>query len=305
MNYAPTADELREANAAAADAARDAKADVLRRSRAEKKKARQKKAQKKRLRSKTKGDWHKFVVDVWLTDLNPTEFGVYKRSRNRAKSRQFTSDMDIYAEVIEDGKRTALIGYREDLWKKKEGMSRRLVIKMFTDSLGWRATMDLMIGRSLQLTVGALGTPVMAYSINTDDDDYLIYLERSARKWPLLPEHFSFFLMEDGRPKYYRLERALINIRGDYRLYDEHNNLIGYLDGRLLSLAGKWHGAVRSEYATKKLLTVLKMFGATIVFNGPCRRQIRRLWRDVQEGKVEPKLEHQESDLYMNPRRVR
>jgi hypothetical protein len=36
-----------------------------------------------------------FEVDLWLTDLNTTEVGVYQNSRNRAKSRQFTADMDI------------------------------------------------------------------------------------------------------------------------------------------------------------------------------------------------------------------
>jgi len=79
-----------------------------------------------------KDGWHRFTVDVWITNLNTIEFGIYKRSRNRAKSRQFTSDMDIYAEVIENGERTGLIGYREDLWKQKTGMDKRLVFKLST-----------------------------------------------------------------------------------------------------------------------------------------------------------------------------
>ena len=150
-------------------------------------------------RSKSSDGWKRFVVDVWLTDLNSTEFGIYKRSRNRARTRQFTSDMDIYAEVIEDGKRTGLIGYRKELWKDNTGMDRRLVFKLFSDSLTWRATMDLMVGKSLQQTIGARGLPVTHYAINTNDDDYIIYLERSAYKWPLLPENFSFFLMREGK----------------------------------------------------------------------------------------------------------
>jgi hypothetical protein len=32
---------------------------------------------------------------------------------------------------------------------------------------------------------------------------------------------------------------------------------------------------------------------------------MRRLWKDVVRGKVEPKLDRQEAELYMNPRRVR
>ncbi|MEI9898835.1 MAG: hypothetical protein WDN31_00475 [Hyphomicrobium sp.] len=83
-------------------------------------------------------------VDIWITDLNATEFGIYKHTRNRAKSRQFTSDMDIFAEVIEGGERTGLIGYREDTWKKAETKDKRLIFKLFNEGLNWRATMDLM-----------------------------------------------------------------------------------------------------------------------------------------------------------------
>ena len=40
----------------------------------------------------------------------------------------------------------------------------------------------------------------MAFSVNVSDHDHMVYLERSANKWPLLPENFSFFSMEEGRP---------------------------------------------------------------------------------------------------------
>lgn len=292
-----------EADAAANEAAREARAEVYDNAKGGKP------ATSKRKKSKHQGKsgdgWHKFTLQVWMTDLNPTEFGIYKRKRNRAKSRQFTTDMDIYAEVIENDKRTGLIGYREAVWKKNTGMDRRLIFKMFTDSLNWRATMDLMVGRSLQLTMGARGLPVTAYSINTNDDDYMIYVERSANKWPLLPENFSFFLMQDGKPEFYRLKRAYINIGGDYTLFNQNNEKIGYIDGKLLSIAGKWKGGVKVGHADKKLLTVLKLFAGMIVFNGQSRRHMRRLHRDVISGKVKPDLERQEGDLYMNPRRVR
>lgn len=304
---AATSASLAAANAAAGDAAREARADVFQRLRGkDDAKDGEAKISRRTARASTSNkEWHKFVVDVWLTDLNPTEFGVYKRSRNRARSRQFTQDMDIYADIIEDGARTGLIGYRKAPWKENTGMDRRLIFKLFTKSLGWRATMDLMIGRSLQLTIGARGLPVTAYSINTDDDDFIIYLERSAFKWPLLPEHFSFFLMRDGKPEYFRLQRALINVGGDYTLYDQHNNKIGYVDGQITSIAGKWKCGVRSEYADKKLLTTLKLFAGLVIFNRSTRWHVWRLWKGVLAGKIEPNLEHQEADLYKNPRRVR
>jgi hypothetical protein len=289
-------DTTAEADAAAAEAAREVRAEVEAQA--------QKKATKKAT-APAKDGWHRFVVDVWITNLNTFEFGIYKRSRNRAKSRQFTSDMDIFAEVVEDGERTGLLGYREDLWKNNTGMDKRLVFKLFTEGLNWRATMDLMVGRSLQLTLGARGLPVMAYSINTADDDFIVYLERSANKWPLMPEHFSFFLMDNGVPEFYRLKRDLIDFGGDYTLYDQNNRAVGYLDGKVFSLGGKWKGRIKAGHADKRLLAVLKLFSGMLIFNADCRRHMRNLSREVLRGTLKPKLERQESDLYMNPRRIR
>lgn len=249
--------------------------------------------------------WHRFTVDVWITNLNATEFGVYKHTRNRAKSRQFTSDMDIFAEVIENGERTGLIGYREESWTKAEGMDKRLVFKLFSDTLNWRATMDLMVGRSLAQTIGARGMPLMTYSINSNDDNYMIYLERSGNKWPLLPENFSFFLMSDDGPQFYRLKRDLIDWGTDYTLYNQRDEIVGYLDGKMFSIGGKWNGKVKSGHADRRLMTVMKLFGGMMIFNPDCRRHLAQLYRDVMAGKIMPKIERQEADLYMNPRRVR
>jgi hypothetical protein len=294
-----------EAEAAAADAAREAKAEVLRQAvtitSAEKL---PKPAAKPKVAAKP-SPWAEFLVDVWITPFNSVEFGIYKHSRNRAKSRQFTTDMDIFAEVIEKGERTGLLGYREDLWRKNTGMDKRLVFKLFNETVNWRATMDLMIGRSLQLTFGARGLPVTCFSINVGDHENVVYLERSANKWPLLPEHFSFFLLEGGKPAFFRLRRDFIDLGGDYTLYNHHNEPIGTLDGKVFSIGGKWRGRVQEKYAEPRLMVVLKLFCGMLIFNADCRRHLRRLAREIASGKYAPKLEKQEADLYMNPRRVR
>lgn len=249
--------------------------------------------------------WRRFTLDVWITDFNSVEFGIYRHSRNRAKSRQFSTDMDIFAEVKEDGQRTGVIGYREDLWKQKSGMDRRLIVRLFSDTLNWRATMDLMIGRSLQLTLGARGVPVTAFAVNTHVDKSIIYLERSANKWPVLPENFSFFIVRDGQPAFYRLRHDFFSVGGDYSLLDERNRKVGHIDGRLISLGGYWKAKVREDHADTKLMSVLKLFTAGIGFNSACRRHIKRLAAQVRAGKIEPKLEWYEAEYYLNPRRVR
>jgi hypothetical protein len=297
-----------EADAAAAEAAREARAEVLERaakSESAEPQSPVKATKCKPAKARKKSRWAEFIVDVWITSLNSVEFGIYKHSRNRAKSRQFTTDMDIFAEVIEEGERTGLLGYREDLWKKNTGMDKRLVFKLFNETVNWRATMDLMIGRSLQLTLGAHGLPITCFSVNVGDHDNMVYLERSAHKWPLMPEDFSFFLLEGHNPRFYRLRRHFIDLGGDYTLYDHHNQAIGHVDGKVFSIGGKWRGRVRREHADPRLMMVLKLFCGMLIFNADARRHMRALARDVVCGKYTPRLEKQEADLYMNPRRVR
>ena len=291
-----------EAEVAAAEAAREAKAEVLEREGMAKPVA---KAGKREKSATGKAEWHEFTVDVWITNLNSVEFGIFKHSRNRAKSRQFTLDMDVFAEVIENGQRTGLIAYREELWTKKEGMDRRLVLRLFGEKLNWRATMDLMLGRSLQLTIGARGLPVSAYSVNTGEQVHNIYVERSANKWPLMPENYSFFVLDDHNPVIYRLRRDLIDIGGDFTLYDAADNKIGWLDGKVFSLGGRWRCKILKEHADPRLLHVLKLFAAKEVFARDIRHHLKRLWKDVRAGRIVPSIDRQEADLYMNPRRMR
>lgn len=294
-----------EARAAAAEAANVAREEVYEKTGKNAPNLTKLQKANKEARDAAKQKWHEFTVDVWITPFNDIEFGFWKRDRNKGKSRQFTTDMDVFAEIIEDGERTGVLGYRKELWDNATGMDKRLVFKLFSDTLNWRASMDLMLARSIQQTIGARGVPVTTYTINTYDDDYIVYLERSANKWPFMPEHFSFFIMEDGAPRFYRLTRDFINIGGDYTLIDQHGETVGHIDGSILTIGGKWFGTVRGDHADPRVLMVMKMFSGMIVFNNAVRRHVKALAYDIQAGRIEPDLQRQESDLYMNPRRVR
>ncbi len=296
------------AQSAAKAAADDARAEALEQT----KKEDTSKAAVSKLEKVSKGatkdakkTWHDFDVEVWLTPFNSIEFGPWKRERNRGKSRQFTSDMDIFAEIIENGQRTGVLGYRKELWKDATGMDKRLVFKLFSETLNWKASMDMMLGRSIQQTLAAHGLPVTTFSVNTSEDDYLVTLERSAHKWPLLPENFSFFLMHEGEPKFYRFRRDFINLGGDYTLIDQHGEHVGHIDGAIFTIGGRWRCKVRGDHAEPRLLQVMKLFTGMVSFNGQARRHVKSLARAIHDGRIRPDIQRQEADLYLNPRRIR
>lgn len=297
---------LREANAAAAEAAREARAEVLERAEVDASELPPAKPGKKKSDAElAKDPYVRFTLDVWITNLNSVEFGIYKRARNKAKSRQFTSDMDVFADISENGERTGLLGYRRDAWVKETGFDKRLVVKLFGEKLNWHATMDMMLGRSVEKTIGARGLPVVSYSVNTNDHEQIVYVERSANKWPLMPEYFSFFLMDEGKLQFYRVKQDILSIGRDYSVYDGSGKKIGVIDGRIFALGGLWDVRVLKAHAEKRLMTVLKLFTGMLAFNAAARRHVKQLTRDVGRGKAIPKIEKQEAELYQNPRRVR
>jgi hypothetical protein len=111
--------------------------------------------------------------------------------------------------------------------------------------------------------------------------------------------------MDEGEPQFFRLKRDYINLGGDYKLINQRNQVIGRLDGRLFSIGGYWKGRIKTEHADARLIMVLQLFCGMLAFGGSVRRHVKALADDVAAGRLIPKLEKQEADLYMNPRRVR
>jgi len=92
-----------------------------------------------------------------------------------AQSRQDAPVLTVMVNLCRDhenGQRSELLGYREDLWKKKSGMTGGWSSVFLADH-DWRHH-GFMVGRSLHLTrVRAL--PRDGYAINTHEDISLIY----------------------------------------------------------------------------------------------------------------------------------
>ena len=257
-------------------------------------------------KTSTKPKWREFKVDLWATDINDVEIGIMKDAEHRAQSRQFTKDMDVFGQVVEDGERTGLFGVREEIWNKETGLKKRLVIKLFSEKLNWQGSLDLMMGRSIQLSQGAGGFPAPAFSINLARHEQIIQLERSARKWPLNPEVFSFFILPEGEAaQFYSLRKKHASAGGDYLLKSQTGETIGHLDGKLVNLGGAWKVKVREGHTSKQLEATLKLFCAMLKYNDKVRSHIETQTKAIASGQMEALLDYQEVDLYMNPRRTR
>lgn len=254
-------------------------------------------------KSKSKTKQRKVKVDFWATDLNTAEIGIMKRTQNEAASDQFTKDMELYGQTVVDGRREALIGYRQELWDGSEGFERRLVIRLFSETLGWRGTAEMMLGRSVQLSLAAGGRAVQAFTINIARHNQLIQLERCAMSWPFEPEKFSFFIQGKKTSRFYTIKRHLFSFGSDYSVYNQKGQKIAVLDHQVLNLGGAWMLRLDPQHYDKTLEAVLELFCAILKFNRAGRKHVSSMTEQVFRGRVQPDLDHDEEDLYLNPRR--
>ena len=111
--------------------------------------------------------------------------------------------------------------------------------------------------------------------------------------------------MKDKKLEFFRIRQDFIRFGDDYTVYNGANERVAVLDGAFFTISGKWRGRVRDDYADTPLLNTLKLFCGMLIFNDQCRSHIKRVAKKVKLGEFEPKIEKQEYDLYMNPRRVR
>lgn len=247
----------------------------------------------------------KYNVDLWLTDLNDVEFGLFRHTKHRAKSRQFSKDSDVFGAVDGNAERTGVLSFRRALWKDTEGMAKRLVVKLFTQDMNWRGSLELMLTRSVQLTLGARGFPVLSFLLNLSGNNQVITIERSGRQWPFMPESYSFFIAneKDKDVRFYRLRRKIFALGTDYILYDTSGKRVGYLNGRLIDLGGHWEVQIREDHNSTPLNNTLQLFCGMLRFRRRCLRHVKQLAGDVKHGRVKPVMDAQEADLYLNPRR--
>jgi hypothetical protein len=245
----------------------------------------------------------KFTVDLWWTDINDVEIGFFRQSRHRAKSRQYSKDSDVIGEVDMNGERAGLLTYRRGAWDDAQGMKKRLIVKLFSPDMAWRGSLEVLLGRSLQLTVGARGFPVLSFNVNLSGHEQIIQIERSARKWPFIPEDYSFFLMGEKNSRFYRLRRDWISIGQDYTLYDAAGVKVGHLNGRLIDFGGRWDVKVREDHENPRLNGVLQLFCGMLRYRAACEKHLAALARQVRQGAFAAEIDAQEAELYFNPRK--
>ncbi len=182
-------------------------------------------------------------------------------------------------------------------------MDRRLVVRLFSQTLNC-ARHHGSDGRAEPAAYkgcarhSVTATPSIRMRIIS-----IIYLERSANKWPVLPENFSFLVVR-GRQNRPFTGCGMTSSASAATIPCMTSAMQGGAPRRSIAvLGGYWKGKVRAEHADKKLMTVMKLFVGTIGFTVHAAGT-SRVWRKMSRaGRVETEARALRADYYLNPRR--
>ncbi|MHA1911232.1 MAG: hypothetical protein ACTSYA_06005 [Candidatus Kariarchaeaceae archaeon] len=270
-----------------------------------KKKAKADTKKKAKKDTKKKAVKIRYNIDMWRSGVHRVEMGIKKKEQQRAKSRQFTKDTDIIGEVSKDGEKIGYIAIRDGAWNEEKIEKQRLIIKYFTDSLGWKATLEELTARSIANTLTCdNGTPF--FMINESKSERLTYIRKvyKTHKWKL--NLYTFEIVYDDHVDFFTIRKDRISLGEDYTVYKNGDTQIARIDGKRFDIGGQWNIDFTEGFKPKlELLNVLITFAGAIKFMEDVEERLKKVVKKIKKGEIEQiSLDTQEELLYLNPRRV-
>lgn len=250
----------------------------------------------------------KIEVDLWKTGMHGIEMGIRQDEQHQAKSRQFSKDMDIIGEYKE-GDKKGYVGYRTTPWdEEKDDLKRKIVIKSFTESMGWKGTLEELVGRTLAQTFAA-GKNLPTFFLNLSKTNRVITLEKVQRAKSMGKEIYSFFIVDDKENTVHPfiIEADRFTVGSDWNVRDMRGDKIAKIDGSKFNVGGKYKIEIDTKKETyrNELAEVLVLFSTLNKFLGDVADKVDKAHDRLKKGKEQIVIDKDEEALYQNPRLVR
>lgn len=245
-------------------------------------------------------------VDLWRTKMHREEWGIRLDAQRAQKDRQWTRDMDMIGEIKKDGETYGFLGQREKLWKSKDPLARRFVMKMFSKGGYWRGSIERLQGESFANS-HATKEPCPAYVCIFKHTRNLYRIKRLAHYPRFQGEVFGFsFLDENDIFRTFVIDDKRLTFGSDWMIKDIHNKVIAKIDGKFMNLGGRFKIDIFDEkLATDKtFFNMLILFSATLRFHKDIKRNIKKALKELRISDATVKLDDSETNLYLNPRKL-
>ncbi len=246
------------------------------------------------------------VVDLWRTKMHKEEWGIRLDAQRAQKDRQWTRDMDLIGLVKINGEEYGNLAMREKLWKGKDPLERRFVMKMFSPSGYWRASIERLQGESFSMS-HATKEPCPVYICIFKHTRNLFSIKRLAHYPRFQGQVFGFsYLDENDIFRSFVLDDKRLTFGSDWMVKDIHNNVIAKINGKFANLGGKFIIDIFDEKLAvdKTFFNMLILFSSTLRFLRDVKKNIKKSLKELKTSDTEIKLDDSESNLYLNPRKL-
>ncbi len=258
-----------------------------------------------------------FSQDLYSTGFHGEEIGYRQDEIWRSKSRQFSKDADIMGKIMEARRssekeklpsleKTGFIILRQSLWNKVEDLDRRLVVKLFSNSGGWIASMEEMIAEEYASSF-ASDQPLVAFTVLTRESEFITWVKQ-LRRGGLSTENFVFYLLGPNNTfDTYRIEGSRGSLGDDFKVIRlKGNEKVADIDSKFGDIGGEFRVKIKDPVLAENewFCRILQCFSIMIAYRGEIRDKINKgfhLWRD---GKRIPSQHRYEVSLLANPRKL-
>ena len=224
-----------------------------------------------------------------------------------SKSRQFTKDTEFFGKAKKDDQTVAYLTYRKEKWED-EGPKGGLVIKLFSESIRWKASFEELKARELANSFAA-DKPLPVFTINSSNSKVLFSFEKLIRHKSLGKDVYSLFVVDDEKDEIhiYRIEEDRLTMGKDWTIYNHLDKKIGEIDGSKFNIGGKYHIRLDKEQyqLPDELENCLIAFAGANKFLEEIEKKIDKMLEKLKKDETPLKIDSNEMALYRNPRMLR
>ncbi|MHA2357762.1 MAG: hypothetical protein ACXABK_03205 [Candidatus Heimdallarchaeaceae archaeon] len=257
-------------------------------------------------KKKEKEVFARFEVDLWRTKMHREEWGIRKDAQRAQKDRQWTRDMDQVGEIRINGDDYGWLAIREQLWKEEDPIEKRFVMKIFSSSGYWRASIELLQGETYAVS-HATKEPCPTYVCIFKHTRNLFRIQRLAHKPRFQGQIYRFsYLDENENFQTFVLDDKRLTLSSDWYVKDIHNKVIAKINGKFANVGGLFVIEIYDKKlaADKTFGMMLMLFSSTLRFQKDTKRSIKKALKKLRITDTEVKLDDSESNLYLNPRKL-
>lgn len=261
----------------------------------------------------------RYTVDYWASSLHGEEIGIRQKEVLMSQSRQFTKDMDLFADMKKDKNKFGVIGYRKSIWEEDELrsagqsiFSQKLVIKAFSQSetgnISWWGSIEELVGRSVAKSYGT-GTPLPVFAVILDLDK-LVHTVEKVYRGALRTDTYAMSLYneENGMVEAYKIIGERVSIGADYKVFNaEKNKQVAEVNSKIANIGGKCDIDIKepSLSGNDAFIRTLVLFASTLKFQDKIEKRISDTLAEMEKGKLKVKPDDEELGLMRNPRYLR